>query len=282
MRTAAIAFVMLLVSVACANRGMQAPDAAPTGGKGSPGVGGRGGTAADGGVDAKPDATGRAGSSAGGGAAGTAGVAGAGGRAGTAGGSAGAGGSGGPAGGAAGTSGSGGVAGGGGGSINVDAGCGPADGAAVSGPCNAMFSFEGGLPAGALLGDQTAFRTPMSSTAAYCGKSIALPTVFTSATDKGELVIPLATDGGSVDLTSKAISITYAADPGCGADVQLYLVVNTRGAPVMFSLPPVTGAWQTRSFNAAGGVSMAIGFSLQAFSLSNYAGTVYIDEIDVK
>jgi hypothetical protein len=278
MRTAATAFVMLVVSAACANRGMQTPDAAATGGKGNPGVGGRGGTVTDGGVDAKPDATGRAGSAAG--AAGTA--TGAGGRGGTAGGSAGAGGPGGTAGGVAGTSGSGGVAGSGGGSSSVDAGCGPADGAAVSGPCNAMFSFESGLPAGAALGNQTAFRTPMSSTAAYCGKSIALPTVFGSATDKGELVIPLATDGGSVDLTSKAISITYAADPGCGADVQLYLVVNTRGAPVMFALPPVTGAWQTRSFNAAGGVSMAIGFSLQAFSLSNYAGTVYIDEIDVK
>jgi hypothetical protein len=262
MRTAAIALVALLLSSACANSGMQAPDAAPTGGRGNAGAGG---------------AAGRAGAPGAGGRGGAGAAAGAGGRGGTAGDVAG-----GVSGNMAGTSGGGGAAGGGGSPTNVDAGCGPADGAIVSGPCNAMFSFESGLPAGAALGTQTAFRTPMSSTTAYCGKSIALPTVFTSATDKGELFIPLATDGGSVDLTSKAISITYAADPGCSADVQLYLVINTRGAPVMFSLPPVTGAWQTRSFNAAGGVSMAIGFSLQAFSLSNYVGTIYIDEIDVQ
>jgi hypothetical protein len=266
MRTAATVLVALLLSSACANRGMQVGDDA--------GAGGRGGGRADAGTDAKPDATGVAGGPAGaggrGGAAGSAGTAGA------------VAGAGGVAGSVSGSSGRGGAAGAGGSPTNVDAGCGPADGAAVGGPCNAMFSFESGLPAGATLGDQTAFRTPMSSTAAYCGKSIALPTVFTSPTDKGELVIPLATDGGSVDLTSKAITITYAADPGCGADVQLYLVINTRGAPIMFLLPSVTGAWQTRSFNAAGGVSMAIGFSLQAFSLGNYMGTIYIDELDVR
>jgi hypothetical protein len=177
----------------------------------------------------------------------------------------------------------GGTAGAGGVPTNVDAGCGPTDGAVLPGPCNATFSFDSGLPAGAKLGDgQVAFQPPTSSGAGYCGKALAIPTRFSASTAKGELVIPLATDGGTVDLTGKTISLAVAADPGCDADLQLYLVINTQSLPVMVSIPPVTGRWQQRTFTPAGDVSRAIAISLQAFSLGNYQGTIYLDELDIE
>jgi hypothetical protein len=308
MRAAAVAAIVLLFTPGCANRGMQAPnhDASATGGHAGTGAGGRGGNKSDGGLDATGTAgasgatAGRGGGTAGrgGGSAGTGGRGGtsggaAGGRAGASAGaggaSAGAGGASAGAGGRGGSGGAGGRAGAGtggvagsGGSPIVDAGCGPGDAAVVPGPCNATFNFESGLQ-GARLGTQTAFQTPvMSSAQGYCGKSLAIPATFTGPTDKGEVIIPLATDGGAMDLTGKTISIAVAADPGCDADLDLFLVINTQSLPVMFPIPAVSGTWQRRSFGPAADVSAAIAISLQAFSVTGYQGTIYVDEIDIR
>ena len=236
---------------------MQAPehDAGATAGKG--GGGGRGGIA-DGGTDATGTAGtggaggrgggvagngagGRGGGVAGNGTGGRGGAAGTGGRGGTAGGA------GGTAGGSAGSGGRGGASGGGG-QTTVDAGCaGPGDAAVAPGPCTATFNFESGLQ-GAMLGAQAAFQTPISSNAqGYCGKSLAIPAMFSGTsgiTSKGEILIPLS--GAPVDLTGKTITIAIAADPGCNPDVDLNLVVNTQGAPVPFSIPSVGATWQVK------------------------------------
>jgi hypothetical protein len=306
MRAAAVAAFALLLSSSCANRGMKAPDhdAGATGGKG--GAGGRGGGQGDGGPDATGTAgaggnAGRGGATAGaGGRAG--GSAGAGGRSGSGGATAGTGGRGGgtagaggsAGGGAAGTgrggsggsvAGSGGSVAGSGGSPIVDAGClASSDAAVVPGPCNATFNFETSTQGARLGTTQGAFQTPVNGGAlGYCGKALAIPATFTGPTDKGEVIIPLGSDGGAVDLTGKTITISIAADPGCDADLDIFLVVNTQSLPVMFSIPSVSGAWMRRTFTpTTTDVSASIALSLQAFSITGYKGTLYIDEIDIK
>jgi len=291
---------------------MKAPDhdAGATGGKG--GAGGRGGSQSDGGLDGGPDATGTAGAGgnagrggatagAGGRAGGNAGAggrggsggatAGTGGRAGNGGAAAGtgggrAGGTAGAGGGAAGTGpgGSGGSVGGSGGSPIVDGGClAPSDAAVVPGPCNATFNFETSVQGARLGATQGAFQTPVNGGAlGYCGKALAIPATFTGPTDKGEIILPLGSDGGAVDLTGKTITISIAADPGCDADLDVFLVVNTQSLPVMFPIPSVGGTWMRRTFTPTTDVSASIALSLQAFSITGYRGTLYIDEIDIK
>jgi len=253
--TTAILLLSLMGSLACANRGMHAPDldAGPgaAGNVGTAGRGGQGGT------------TGR------GGAAGTA--------------SAGTGGA------PTGTAGSGG--GGATGSAGNGASCGlPADAGASGGACGAMFNFETDVQGATINTGSSAFQSVAKSSAfTFCGSgALAITAMFSGTsgvTTKGEVLINLP--GAPLDLTGKTITVHVAADPGCSTDLKLSLVLNTQAGPVYFTsvfpISPVTNMWKTGTATiGAGGATTALALSLQAFSSTGYQGTIYIDEIDIK
>ena len=129
-----------------------------------------------------------------------------------------------------------------------------------------------------------------STTVRYCGSgSLAITALFSGSsgpTVKGEVLIPLP--GAPVDLTGKTITVHVAADPGCSADLNLSLVLNTQAGPIYFTsdfpIPGVSNTWKTKTTTvpAASGSTTALQISLQAFSTKNYQGTIYIDEVDVR
>ena len=94
--------------------------------------------------------------------------------------------------------------------------------------------------------------------------------------------------GAPVDLTNKTITVHVASDPGCSSDLYLSMVVNTTVGPIYFSPPvqvrPLKNVWQTgtATVTADGGSTTAIALSLQFISATNYTGTIYIDEIDIR
>jgi hypothetical protein len=243
----AIFLLSALGPLACANRGMHAP-----GPDGGPGAGGTVATAGRGGG----------------------------------GGTAGRGGSGGTGGGPVGSGGA------GTGGTGTGGGCGlPADaGAATGGACGALFNFETDTQ-GAMIGTQsTAFTAATKSgTFTYCGSgALAIRSLFsgtTGPTIKGEILLPLP--NAPIDVTGKMITVHIAADPGC-SDLNLSMVLNTQSGPMYFTPMPlirsVTNSWQTATVTVSpdGGAMNALTLSLQAFSSTNYQGTIYIDEVDVK
>jgi len=247
----AIFLLSALGSLACANRGMHAPDdgAGVAGSVGTAGRGGAGGT------------TGR------GGTGGTA-------RGGTGGGPTGVAGTGGQTSGAA-------------GNCNVAA----TDGGAGGGACGTMFNFETGVQGAMINAGSTAFTNlTRSGTFTFCGSGALAATAIFSGTSgptiKGEVLINLP--GAPVDLTNKTITVHVASDPGCSSDLYLSMVVNTQVGPIYFSpsvqVRPLTNVWQTgtATVTAAGGSTTAIALSLQFISATNYTGTIYIDEIDIR
>ncbi len=252
--TTAILLLSAIGSMACANRGMHAPE--PDGG---PGAGGSVATAGRGGQ----------GGTAAGGLGGTAGAA-----TGTAGTGAAAG---------AGTTGSGGTGGG---------SCGGAPGAgAPGGTCGAMFSFETGTQNAMInTGSRAFMAVKQSSAATFCGSgALEITAQFSGtsgATTKGEILISLP--GAPVDLTGKTITVHVAANPGCSQDLNLSVVLNTTAGAIYFvpdfPILRVTNTWKTGTavVPAASGSTMALALSLQSTSQTGYVGTIYIDEIDIK
>jgi len=251
----AIFLLSALGSLACANRGMHAPD------DGGPGVAGSVGTAGRGGAGGT---TGRGGS---GGTGATA-------RGGT---------GGGPTGVAGTDSQSSGTAG----NCNVAA----TDGGSSGGTCGTMFNFETGVQGAVINSGSTAFTNlARSGTFTFCGGgALALTSIFSGTSGpsiKGEVLINLP--NAPVDLTNKTITVHVASDPGCSSDLYLSMVVNTQVGPIYFSPPvqvrPVTNVWQTgtATVTAAGGSTSALALSLQFISATEYRGTIYIDEIDIR
>lgn len=230
-------------------------------------------------------------SDAGAGTAGTAGMAGRGGGTGTAGrggagGGAGSAGSGGAATGAAGRGGAGGT--GGGGACDLAPGANMAGGA-----CGAMFNFESGTHGAVINAGSTAFTAIApagTSASSFCGSgALAITALFSGtsgATTKGEVLINLP--GAPVDLTGKTITVHVAANPGCSTDLNLSVVLNTQSGPVYFTpafpIRPVTNTWKTGTamVTAVAGSTTALAISVQAFSSTNYTGTIYVDEIDIR
>src|SRR5262245_52899924 len=162
-------------------------------------------------------------------------------------GTAGRGGTGGTAGGPVGTAGTGGTAGSG-----TGGGCSLPAGPATNGACNAMFNFETGTQNAMINAGSTAFTmVSMSSASTYCGDgALAIRALFSGtsgSTTKGEVLINLP--GAPLDLTGKTITVHVAADPGCSADLNLSLVLNTSAGPFYFTPPfpirPVTNTWKT-------------------------------------
>ena len=229
------------------------------------------------------------------GSAGAAGTAGRGGATGTAGrggsgGSAGSGGSGGTGGAATGTAGRGGAGGTGG--TGTGGACDLAPGASMAGgACGAMFNFESGTHGAVINAGSTAFTSITKvGTSTYCGSgALAITGLFSGTsgtTTKGEVLINLP--GAPLDLTGKTITVHVAADPGCSTDLNLSVVLNTQSGPVYFTpafpIRPVTNSWKTGTamVTAVAGSTTALAISVQAFSSTNYTGTIYVDEIDVR
>jgi len=251
----AIFLLSALGSLACANRGMHAPT------DGGPGIAGSVGTAGRGG------------------AGGTAGRGGSGGAA-----------RGGTGGGPTGIAGTGGQSSGTAGNCNVAA----TDGGSGAGTCGTMFSFETGTQGAVINAGSTAFTSlARSGTFTFCGSgALAITSLFSGTsgpTTKGEVLIALPGAGTTgIDVTGKTITVHVAADPGCSADLNLSLVLNTTAGPIYFTpafpIRPVTNMWKTGTamVTADAGSTTALAISLQVFSQMNYQGTIYIDEIDIR
>jgi hypothetical protein len=240
-------------SLACANRGMHAPTD-----DGGAGTAGTAGTIGRGGATGSAGRGGSGGGGTGGGPTGTAGRGGTGGQ----------------------------TAGTGGGNCS-----GVVAPGATGGACSTMFDFETNTEGAAINAGSTAFTGFMrSTTTTYCGSgALAITALFSGTsgpTTKGEILINLP--NAPVDLTGKTITVHVAADPGCSADLNLSVVLNTQAGPVYFTpafpIRPVTNMWKTgtATVTAAAGSATALALSLQAFSSTGYTGTIYVDEIDVR
>lgn len=205
------------------------------------------------------------------------------------------------------------ITGGGGGGIRTDAGSGGASGKGGSGgvthvdagcnlvtdalyehstsTCGAMFNFEGGTEGATLLAGTQAFTGVTAGTTphTYCGTgSLAIAASFsgtTGAKEKGEVDLPLGVDGGSANLAGKTLTVRLSAAPITCGDLRFAVTLNTTaGQTVVLRLSSVTSNWTTASVTLAadGGVTATNKIALQAFSTTNYAGTIYVDEIDVR
>jgi hypothetical protein len=254
----------LACGAGCANRGMVLPSDTGSGGaltgQGGAGAGGAGGTAGAGATGGSV-ATGGKGGGAG---AGTGGTAGTGGK------------------------------GGGSGGSNIDAGCSVLTDAAVdhsTTSCGAMFNFESGTEGATLLAGSQAFTSVAHATTphTFCGiGALGIAATFsgtTGATTKGEVDIPLGVDGGTANLTGKTLTVHVSASPAnCGEDLRFKVNLNTTtGNPTVISLPAITGNYTTVSAPlTASGTAATNALAIQAFSVSGYTGTIYVDEIDIQ
>jgi len=208
---------------------------------------------------------------------------------------------GGGTGGHAGTGGNGGHAGIGGaggssGTSGKDAGCGFLADAQVehsTTSCTAMFSFESGIQGATIAGSATQLAfTGVSkvSSPTYCGTgALAIAASFSGTSGpsvKGEVDLPLATDGGTTNLDGKTITIHVSANPACDAMLKLTVtIVNASGAQ-QFPLRNVlaTANWTTASatLSVDAGADSAIKIALDVTDISGYQGTIYIDEVDIR
>jgi len=241
----------------CANRGMVAPGdgSAPSGGSGGKtdggaGNGGHGGSAGTGGHG-------------GGGHGGAAGGGGKGGSAGTAG---------------------------------QDAGCGFLADAQVehsTTSCTALFNFETGIQGATVASSATQLAfTGVSKVGSptFCGTgALAIAASFSGTSGpsvKGEVDLPLATDGGTTNLDGKTITVHVSANPACDSMLKLTVtIVNASGAQ-QFPLRNVlaTANWTTASATLAvdAGADSAIKIALDVTDISGYKGTIYVDEVDIR
>jgi hypothetical protein len=158
--------------------------------------------------------------------------------------------------------------------------------------CSAKFNFESGTEGASLpAGTQAAFTGVVkSSTQTYCGTgALAISASFsgtTGNTTKGEVDLPLGTDGGTANVVGKTVTIHILVAPAtCGGDLRLSVSLDTTiGEPVVLRLATLTSNWTTASvtLTADGGAASATKLALQAFSTSGYTGTIYLDEIDIR
>lgn len=248
-----MASLALLCALGCANRGMEAPH--------------------DGG--AGTTATGGAGGKAGGGGGGAGGKVGSGGR--------------------GGTGGKGGVGGGGGGMAIKDAGCSLLTDALVdhsTTTCNALFNFETGTEGATIPGSTQAAFTGVTKTTTptYCGTgALAIAASFSGMSGlsvKGEVDLPLGTDGGARDLDGKAITVHVSANPACDPSLKMNIVVIGASGAQQFPLRnvPLTANWTTASatLSADAGAGSAIKIALEVTNVASYVGTIYVDEVDIR
>ncbi|HEY5090587.1 MAG TPA: hypothetical protein VIK30_11500, partial [Polyangia bacterium] len=129
-----------------------------------------------------------------------------------------------------------------------------------------------------------------TTTPTYCGTgALAIAATFSGMSGlsvKGEVDLPLGTDGGARDLDGKAITVHVSANPACDSGLRFNVNLNTTtGTSVILRIQPVTQNWSTASIKLStpdGGVNSATTLVLQAFSIDGYVGTIYVDEVDIR
>jgi hypothetical protein len=188
--------------------------------------------------------------------------------------------------------------GGGSGGSNVDASCSLMTDALFdhsTTTCNTTFNFEGTTEKAVLVpassGSQ-AFTNVAQGTSphTYCGSgSLAIAAAFngtTGALVKGEVDIPLGADGGSVDVSGKTLTVHVSAVPAaCGEDLRFKVVLDTAsGSPTAINVNALTTNFTTASasLSTVAGASATNRIAIQAFSTTNYTGTIYVDEINLQ
>jgi hypothetical protein len=186
---------------------------------------------------------------------------------------------------------------GGGGGSNVDASCSVVTDALFdhsTTTCSAMFNFEGSgnLEGATRLAGSQAFTAISQGTTpnTYCGTgSLAIAATFSGTSgplEKGEVDIPLGADGGSVDISGKTLTVHVSANPTtCGEDLRFSVILKTAtGSPTALTVSALTSNFTTASKSLAtvAGASATNAIAIEAFSTTNYTGTIYVDEIDIK
>jgi hypothetical protein len=176
--------------------------------------------------------------------------------------------------------------------------------------CAARFNFEGGQLQGASLDPSfDAFSGLVNSGCrTYCGDgALEVAAAFFQSEagaggpgSAGKILVPL--DSAGEDLTGKTITVHMLAVPPDphGSDLKFHLVLLTKnngsqtvGMPATFgtsqwiaaATAPLTGV--TAGDGGAGdggvrGVNAVYSLSLEFFSFQNYAGTIFVDEVDIQ
>ena len=157
--------------------------------------------------------------------------------------------------------------------------------------CTALFSFESSIQGATLATDQQAFRQPTISAAnTFCGTgALAVTAAFsgtTGLTTKGEIDLPLGADGGAVNLSGKTLTIHATATGTCGTDLKMTVVlVTSSGSLFPLRNVPITSSWTTStavlSSDAGSGIGSVVSLQIDVSSFTGYAGTIYLDEIDI-
>jgi hypothetical protein len=159
--------------------------------------------------------------------------------------------------------------------------------------CSATFNFEGGnTEAATIAGSGSAFQSVSTSGAqTYCGGgALAITARFSGTsgpTTKGEVDLPLGTDGGATaNLVGKTVTVHVSANPACDPDLKFDVILDNQStaASVILRIDRVTANWTTASvkITADAGASSATALALEAFSVSGYQGTIFVDEIDIR
>jgi len=161
----------------------------------------------------------------------------------------------------------------------------------AAGPCTAELGFDTDLQGANIpAGDGAAFTAvALSDTHTYCGAgALAITASFSGTngpTTKGAVELPV--DDAASDFSGKTLTVHVSALPGCSTDLGFAVVLRTTGGPqtIIPTVRPIGAGWQelTATLRSdAGPGSSVLAISLQAFSSTGYAGTIYVDDIDVR
>jgi len=157
--------------------------------------------------------------------------------------------------------------------------------------CNALYNFESGIEGALIAGTGSAFQSLAKvTTPTYCGTgALAIAAHFsgtTGAAIKGEVDLPLGTDGGPLNLNGKTITVHISANPACDAGLKLTVAVIDASGSQQFPLRNVlvTANWTTAraTLSADAGADSAIKIALDVSSIDGYVGTIYVDEVDIR
>ncbi len=161
----------------------------------------------------------------------------------------------------------------------------------AGGPCTANLGFDTDLQGATIpAGDGAAFTAvTVSDTQTYCGAgALAITASFSGTngpTTKGAVELPV--DDADSDFSGKTLTVHVSALPGCSTDLGFAVVLRTTAGPqtVIPTVRPIGAGWQELTAtlrNDAGAGASVLAISLQAFSSTGYAGTIYVDDIDVR
>jgi hypothetical protein len=159
---------------------------------------------------------------------------------------------------------------------------GPVD---VGSPCSARFNFENGNLYGAFIntGFQTAFSNLSHASDAACGVgSLSMAVALSSASIKGELILPL---GDTENLAGKTVSLSVKMTPQESPNAYVIVFAVPSYAIITTFSPLIPTVWTnstgTLPSNSAATASTAI--AVQVIGQGDtYAGTLLVDEVDIR